>query len=89
MQRLPIIPPNSTIAVLVRVSVAVKRQHEHNSSYEGKLLIMGGLQFSPLLSWKEDCGMHTDLLLEKWLNVLQPYLRTEQTESSTGSELSI
>ena len=40
--------------VLVRVSIAVKRHHDHGNSYKGKHLIGSGLQFqrfSPLSSW--------------------------------------
>jgi hypothetical protein len=43
-------------AFLVRVSIAVKRHHDHNNSYKRKHLIEAGLQlqrFSPLLSWWE------------------------------------
>ena len=43
-------------SVLVRVSVAMKRHHDHGNSHKGKHLIGAGLQFqrfSPLLSWQE------------------------------------
>jgi len=42
--------------VLVRASIAVKRQQEQENSYKGKHLIGAGLQsqrFSPLSSWQE------------------------------------
>lgn len=53
-----------TTIVLVRVSVAGKRQHDHNSSYKGNLLIEAGLQlrFSLLSSWQEALGL-TDMVL--------------------------
>jgi hypothetical protein len=43
-------------SVLVRVSIAVKRQQDLGNSYKGKLLIGAGLQvqrFSPLQSWQD------------------------------------
>ena len=42
--------------VCLRVSMAVKRHHDHNNSHKGKCLIGPGLQFQrfrPLLSWQE------------------------------------
>ena len=41
------------LTILVRVSIAVKRHHDHGNSYRGKHVIGAGLQFhtfSPLLS---------------------------------------
>ena len=44
------------VSILVRVSIAVKKCHDHDNSYKGHL-IGGGLLtvpcFSPLLSWQE------------------------------------
>jgi hypothetical protein len=48
--------PKITNTVLVRVSIVVKRHHDHGSSYIGKYLLWGWLtaqSFSPLLSWQE------------------------------------
>jgi hypothetical protein len=42
--------------VLVSISIAVKRHHDHSYSYKGKYLIVAGLKFqkfSPLPSWQE------------------------------------
>jgi len=42
-----------TIGVLVKVSITVKRHHDHSNSYKGKHLIGAGLKFqrcSPLLT---------------------------------------
>jgi hypothetical protein len=47
--------------ILVRVSVAVKRQHNFVNSYKEKHLIRAGLQFqgfSPLSSWQH-AGRHS------------------------------
>ena len=44
------------VVVLVRVSIAVKRHHDHGNSYKGKHFIGAGLwfqRFSPLSSWQE------------------------------------
>jgi hypothetical protein len=46
----------NTNAVLVRVSIVVKRHHDQGISYKGQHLIVAGLQvqrFSPLSSWQE------------------------------------
>jgi hypothetical protein len=46
----------SRVSVLVRVSIAVKRGHDHSNSYKGKYFIKAGFQFqrfSPLSSWQE------------------------------------
>ena len=37
-------------SVLVGVSIAVKRCHDHSNSYKGKLVVTGLRGFSPLLS---------------------------------------
>lgn len=56
-----------------RVSVAVKRYHDHGNSYKGKHLIRAGLQFRGLV---HDChgGKHgsvqADIVLERELRVL-------------------
>ena len=45
--------PKQLIKVSLRISIAVKRYHDHNNSYKGKRLIGPALQFqrfSPLLS---------------------------------------
>jgi hypothetical protein len=42
--------------VLVRVSIAVKKHHNHNNSYRGDYFIWAALhfqRFSPLSSWPE------------------------------------
>ena len=38
-------PFKSEVSLLVRVSVGVKRHHDHGNSYKGKHLIGTGLQF--------------------------------------------
>jgi hypothetical protein len=61
------------MTVLVRVSIAVKRHHDHGNYYTGKLLIGTGLQFhrfSPLLSSWETWQHIGRLVLEKELRVL-------------------
>jgi hypothetical protein len=51
-------------SVLVRVSIAVERHHNHGNSYKGIHLIEAGLQFqkfSPLSLWQEawwQAGIH-------------------------------
>jgi hypothetical protein len=45
----------SLVFALVRVSIAMKRHHDHSNSYKGKQLIRAGFQFqrfSLLLSWQ-------------------------------------
>ena len=43
-----------TLAVLVRVSVAVKRHHDHGNSHKGKHLIGAGLQFRGSVHYYHD-----------------------------------
>jgi hypothetical protein len=51
-----------------RVSVAVKRHHDHSNSYKGKHLIGDGLWFRGLIcfchGWKHG-GMQADMVLER------------------------
>ena len=46
------------LIVVLRVSIAMMRHHDHGKSDKGKHLIRASLQFqmySPLLSWWEAC----------------------------------
>ena len=57
----------------LRVSVAVKRHHEHSNFYKGKNLIEAGVQFRDLIHYH--CGgkhgaMQADVVLEKEMRVL-------------------
>ena len=59
--------------VLVWVSIAVKRHHDHSNSYKGKHLTGDGLlfqRFSPLSSRQETRQCAADMVLEKELRVL-------------------
>ena len=54
--------------VLVRVFTAVKRHHDHSSSYKGKYLIGAGLQFRGLIHYHHDKkhgNMQADMVLER------------------------
>jgi hypothetical protein len=42
---------SQTISVLVRVSIALKRHHDHGNSYKGKHLIGAGLRFRGLVHY--------------------------------------
>lgn len=62
-----------TIGVLVKVSITVKRHHNHSNSYKGQHLIGAGLKFqrcSPLLTLWEDGSAQADIVLEKDLRGL-------------------
>jgi hypothetical protein len=55
-------------AVLVKVSIAVKRDHDQSNSYKGQHLIGAGLQvqrFSPLSSRQEHGSIQADVRLEE------------------------
>ena len=59
----------------LRVSIAVKRHHDHGNSYKGKHFTGASLQsqrFSPLLSWWEAWrgSLQAGIVLEKELRVL-------------------
>ena len=54
--------------VLVRVSTAVKRHHDHGNSYKGKHFIGAGLQFRGLVHYhhgRKHGGMQVDIVLER------------------------
>lgn len=79
----------SKSSCLVRASIAVKRQHDHNNSYKGKHLIKADLQvqrFSPLSSWQklwQLAGWHD---AGEWIRVLRLYhLQTRRRERDTGT----
>ena len=59
--------------VLVRVSIAVERHHDHRNSYKGRHLIGGDLQFRGSVHYhhvgKHD-SVQADVVLEKELRVL-------------------
>ena len=60
--------------VLIRVSIAVQRHHDHSSSYKGKhLIVVACFQFRGSVYYHydgEQGSMLTDMLLEKELEVL-------------------
>ena len=67
-------------AVIVRVSIAVKRCHDHSNSYKGKHLTGAGLQFRGLVHChhgRKHGGTQADMVLEKELRVLH---RNSQAE---------
>ena len=66
--------------ILVWVSVAMKRHHEHSYCYKGKPLIGAGLQFRGLIYYHlvGHGGMQEDIVLEKELKNL--YLDQRQQE---------
>lgn len=79
-------------AVLVRVSMAVKRHHDHSNSYRGKHLIGTGLKFRGLAHCHQG-GKHgdtqEDMVLEMQLGVLHLDRQAARRESDTGAGLSI
>jgi len=59
----------------LRVSVVLKRPHDHDNSYKGEHLIMAGWQLQrlcPLSSWWEARCTQADTVLEKELRGLHP-----------------
>ena len=66
----------------LRISIAVKKHHDHSNSYKGKLLIgVAHLQFRSWVHWGKQGSIQTDMVLEKELRVLTSWL--------TGNSLSI
>jgi hypothetical protein len=65
----------------LRVSIAVKRHHDHCNSYKGKHFIGAGLQFRGLIHYHHD-GKHGDtqavMILEKELKVLYIHLQAAE-----------
>ena len=55
--------------VLVRVSIAMKRFHDHGNSHEGKHLIGASLQFGGLICYYHG-DVQTDIVLRKDQRVL-------------------
>ena len=58
-----------SVTILVRASIAVKRQYDHSNSYKGEHLTGASLQFSGL----DHChrgGTQADMVLERQLRVL-------------------
>ena len=73
----------SLVSVLVRVSIAIKRKHEHNNSYKGKPLVGAGLQFqrfSPLIIMVRSMAARTqgDIVLEKEPRALHLDIQTAE-----------
>ena len=61
--------------VLVRVSIAVKRNHDHGNSYEGKhLTVVAGLQFRGSVIMVGHGSVQADTVLEKEL----PYVGMQE-----------
>ena len=64
----------ASLGVLVRVSVAVKRHHNHGNSYKGKYLIgVAHLQFRALVHYhhgRNQGSLQEDMVLESELSVL-------------------
>lgn len=61
-------PFQEPASILVRVSIAVKRYHDHGNSYVGKDLIVPGLQFRGLVHYRcaeNHSGTWTDTVLER------------------------
>ena len=54
--------------VLVRVSVAVKRHHDHDNFYKGKHLIGAGFQFRDLVQYhhgEKSGGLQADVVMQR------------------------
>ena len=77
--------------VLVRVSIAVKRHHDHSNSYKGKHLTGAGLQFRDLVNYhhgRKHSGVQADVVLEREQRVLHlDYKQQKERERATGSGL--
>jgi hypothetical protein len=72
------------LAVLDRVSIAVKRHHDQGNSYKGQHSIGAGLQFkrlSQFSSWWKHSRVQTDMELEKELRILHLDLRAARRQS--------
>jgi hypothetical protein len=79
----------------LRLSIAMKRHHDHRNSYKGRYLIGAGLQFqrfSPSSSWWEHGGMQAGMVLEKEVRVLHLDLQAADEDCAqmdTGHSLNI
>ena len=60
------------LGVYLRVSIALKRHHDHGNSYKGSHFIGAGLQFRGLVHHhgRKHGDMQADMVLEKELRVL-------------------
>ena len=70
--------------ILVRVSIAVKRQHIHGNSYKGKHLIRAGLQCIGLVRYhhrRKHGGTQADVVLEKMRVLRLIHRQYEETET--------
>ena len=56
------------VCVLVRISIAMKRHHDHCNSHKGKHLIGSALQFGGLVHYhysRKQGGTQADMVLER------------------------
>ena len=74
--------------VFVRVSIAVKRHHDHDNSYKGKQLTDTGLQFRGLVHYRHS-EKQAGLVLEKELRVLHLDLQAAGSGCHTGCSLDV
>ena len=68
------------VTVLLRVSIAIKRQHDHGNSYKGKYLL--------ILMVGNMAEYNLDMVLEQEWRVLHPDRQAARRKSDTGPGIS-
>lgn len=72
------------MCVLVRVTIAMKRYHDHENSYKNIYFwLADNTEVSLLTSRQEAQGMQADMVIKKSLIVLHPDMKEVGNESNT------